>query len=68
MVKSCPVSEDEWLSTLGSLLRQELVDDMEIVATVDSESTLVLTFRKRVRGITVSIESSARSSRGRACC
>jgi hypothetical protein len=56
MVKNCPVSEDEWLSTLGALLRQELVDDMEIVATVD-KSTLVLTFRKRVRGITVSLGS-----------
>ncbi|KAH6695823.1 hypothetical protein F5X68DRAFT_273026 [Plectosphaerella plurivora] len=52
MVKNCPITEEEWVNTLSALLRLELVADMEIVATVESESTLVMTFRKRVRGIT----------------
>lgn len=55
MVKNCPVTEEEWLTTLASLLRQEDVPDIEMVATVDSEATLVLTVRKRVRGITVRV-------------
>ncbi len=54
MAKNCPVKEEEWIEILSAMLRHEHVDGMEAVASVDSESVLVITFRKRVRGITVS--------------
>lgn len=61
MVKNCPVQEEEWIEILSAMLRQEHVEGMEAVATVDSESALTITFRKRVRGITVCSKSTARS-------
>lgn len=53
MVKNSPVKEEEWIDVLSKMLRQERVEGMEAVASVESESAIIITFRKRVRGITV---------------
>ncbi|ROT43533.1 hypothetical protein SODALDRAFT_41511 [Sodiomyces alkalinus F11] len=52
MVKNSPVSEEEWLEILSGILHQEPTEGMEAVASVESESSIVITFRKQVRGVT----------------
>ncbi|POR34135.1 Uncharacterized protein TPAR_05641 [Tolypocladium paradoxum] len=51
-VKSCPVSEKEWEQILDSLLQAELVEDIQATATVQTASSISLTVRKQVQGIT----------------
>ncbi|KJZ80372.1 hypothetical protein HIM_00222 [Hirsutella minnesotensis 3608] len=51
-VKNCPVSETEWEHILSALLRQEAVDDIQVAAAVQSNSSISLTVRKQVQGIT----------------
>ncbi|GAB0133841.1 hypothetical protein EsDP_00002235 [Epichloe bromicola] len=51
-VKNCPVSETEWQNILISIFQQELHSDIRATATVQSESSIVLTVRKQVQGIT----------------
>ncbi|KEY70435.1 hypothetical protein S7711_06600 [Stachybotrys chartarum IBT 7711] len=51
-VKNCPASEDEWHSILQSLFTQEPHPDIEATATVETESLLSITIRKRLQGIT----------------
>jgi hypothetical protein len=58
MVKNSPVKQDEWESILVSLLRQEPLKDIQATATVQSESSLTISVRKRVQGITVSARPS----------
>ncbi|XP_044724586.1 DNA double-strand break repair and v(D)J recombination protein XRCC4 domain-containing protein [Hirsutella rhossiliensis] len=51
-VKNCPASEDEWEHILDALLRQEPVEDIQVAAAVQPESSISLTVRKQVQGIT----------------
>ncbi|EQK97786.1 hypothetical protein G6O67_001473 [Ophiocordyceps sinensis] len=51
-VKNCPVSEDEWQHLLESLLQQQIVNDIQVAAAVQPESSISLTVRKQVQGIT----------------
>ncbi|KAG6017023.1 hypothetical protein E4U43_002468 [Claviceps pusilla] len=51
-VKNSPVSETEWHNILYSIFQQELLSDIQVTATVESESSISLTIRKQVQGIT----------------
>ncbi|KAG5915875.1 hypothetical protein E4U42_007884 [Claviceps africana] len=51
-VKNNPVSETEWHDLLVSIFQQELLSNIQITATVQSESSISLTIRKQVQGIT----------------
>ncbi|KAL2882414.1 hypothetical protein SGCOL_002154 [Colletotrichum sp. CLE4] len=46
-VKNSPVSEEEWVAILNAVLRQEPADGVEAVASVENESVLTLTIRKK---------------------
>ncbi|PNY26641.1 Uncharacterized protein TCAP_03436 [Tolypocladium capitatum] len=50
--KNCPVSEKEWEQILDSLLQAALVEDIQATATVQTASSISLTVRKQVQGIT----------------
>jgi hypothetical protein len=52
-VKNCPVSEDEWQAILQSIFEQAPQPDIQASATVQSASSMSLTIRKKVQGITV---------------
>jgi hypothetical protein len=52
-VKNSPASDDEWQSILGSVLSQEPLPDIQASATVESESSISITIRKQIQGITV---------------
>jgi hypothetical protein len=52
MVKNCPVSADEWHAILVALFSQEPAADIQATATVQGESSIALTIRKQVQGIT----------------
>lgn len=59
-VKNSTVSPEEWESILASiLLDQGSLEDVEATASVQSESEVAITIRKRVQGITVSRTSNA---------
>ncbi|KAG5984125.1 hypothetical protein E4U55_005924 [Claviceps digitariae] len=51
-VKNAPVSETEWHNILMSIFQQELLSDIQVTAIVQSESSISLTIRKQVQGIT----------------
>ncbi|KAL3960140.1 hypothetical protein ACCO45_005257 [Purpureocillium lilacinum] len=51
-VKNCPVSEKEWEQILESIFEQELVEDIQATATVSTDSSISVTVRKQVQGIT----------------
>ncbi|UKZ86094.1 uncharacterized protein TrAFT101_001934 [Trichoderma asperellum] len=51
-VSNCPVSESEWQSILQSLFALQPVADIQATASVKSETSLSITIRKRVQGIT----------------
>ncbi|KAG6115421.1 hypothetical protein E4U13_002770 [Claviceps humidiphila] len=51
-VPNSPVSEKEWQNILISVFEQELLSDIQATATVRSESSISLTIRKQVQGIT----------------
>ncbi|KAJ6441944.1 DNA double-strand break repair and VJ recombination XRCC4 [Purpureocillium lavendulum] len=51
-VKNCPVTEKEWEQILVSIFEQEVIEDIQATATVSSESSISLTVRKQVQGIT----------------
>ncbi|KAG6125712.1 hypothetical protein E4U12_007056 [Claviceps purpurea] len=51
-VPNSPVSEKEWQNILISVFQQELLSDIQATATVRSESSISLTIRKQVQGIT----------------
>ncbi|PFH60034.1 hypothetical protein XA68_11555 [Ophiocordyceps unilateralis] len=50
--KNCPVPEREWEQILGAVLRREQDDDIQAVASVQSNLSASLTIRKQVKGIT----------------
>ena len=52
-VKNCPVSESEWASILEAFFNQEPLDEINAAAAVQSESSIAITIRKQVQGITV---------------
>lgn len=52
-VKNCPVSEDEWQSIIESFFNQLPLDEINATASVQSESSIAITIRKEVQGITV---------------
>lgn len=52
-VKNCPASESEWQAILEALLNQEPLADIKATATVQSESSISITVRKEIQGITV---------------
>ncbi|UKZ59112.1 uncharacterized protein TrAtP1_000430 [Trichoderma atroviride] len=51
-VSNCPVSESEWQSTLQSLFALQPAADIQATASVKTETSLSITVRKRVQGIT----------------
>ncbi|KAG6045268.1 hypothetical protein E4U39_002553 [Claviceps sp. Clav50 group G5] len=51
-VQNSAVSEKEWQDILISVFQQELLSDIQATATVRSESSISLTIRKQVQGIT----------------
>ncbi|KAK3191328.1 hypothetical protein K4F52_002538 [Lecanicillium sp. MT-2017a] len=51
-VKNCPVSEDEWQSIMESFFNQLPLDEINATASVQSESSIAITIRKEVQGIT----------------
>ncbi|KAH0594246.1 hypothetical protein MHUMG1_08085 [Metarhizium humberi] len=51
-VKNCPVSEAEWQTILQSVFEQQPLPDIQASATVQSGSSVSLTIRKQVQGIT----------------
>ncbi|KAG8419068.1 hypothetical protein J3459_011562 [Metarhizium acridum] len=51
-VKNCPVSEAEWQTVLQSVFEQQPLPDIQASATVQSGSSISLTVRKQVQGIT----------------
>ncbi|KAK1639821.1 hypothetical protein BDP81DRAFT_391876 [Colletotrichum phormii] len=46
-VKNSPVSEEEWVAILTAVLQQEPADGVEAIASVENESVLTLTIRKK---------------------
>lgn len=57
-VKSSPCSDEEWVSILTAVIRQEPLDDVEVVASVEDESSVTLTVKKKGKEFTVSLNSS----------
>ncbi|KAH0525344.1 hypothetical protein TsFJ059_007725 [Trichoderma semiorbis] len=51
-VPNCPVSESEWQAILQSLFSLQPVADIQATASIESETSLSITVRKRVQGIT----------------
>ncbi|KAL7963610.1 hypothetical protein V8C34DRAFT_266071 [Trichoderma compactum] len=51
-VPNCPVSESEWQAILQSLFSLQPVADIQATASIESETSLSITIRKRVQGIT----------------
>ncbi|PHH81624.1 hypothetical protein CDD82_317 [Ophiocordyceps australis] len=51
-VKNCPVSVQEWEHVLEAVLRGEHLDGIHTTATVHTKSSLSLTVRKQVQGVT----------------
>ncbi|PHH89704.1 hypothetical protein CDD83_5455 [Cordyceps sp. RAO-2017] len=51
-VKNCPVSETEWEHILLALLQQEPVEGIQAAANIQPDSSICLTIRKQVQGIT----------------
>ncbi len=47
------MSEKEWEQILESIFEQELVADIQATATVSTDSSISVTVRKQVQGITV---------------
>ncbi|KAJ0338321.1 hypothetical protein COL922a_005770 [Colletotrichum nupharicola] len=52
-VKSSPCSDEEWVSILTAVIRQEPLDDVEVVASVEDESSVTLTVRKKGKEFTL---------------
>ncbi|KAF9877727.1 hypothetical protein CkaCkLH20_04862 [Colletotrichum karsti] len=46
-VKNSPCSEEEWVSILTSVISQDPANDVEVVASVEDESSITLTVRKK---------------------
>ncbi|KXH48157.1 hypothetical protein CSIM01_08709 [Colletotrichum simmondsii] len=46
-VKNSPVSEEEWVTILTAVLHQEPAEGVEAIASVENESVLTLTIRKK---------------------
>jgi hypothetical protein len=53
-VKNCPASEAEWEDILQHVLRQDPIPDIHASAVVETGSSISLTIRKQIQGITVS--------------
>ncbi|KAL6832424.1 hypothetical protein V8C40DRAFT_234953 [Trichoderma camerunense] len=51
-VPNCPVSESEWQAILQSLFSLQPFADIQATASIESETSLSITVRKRVQGIT----------------
>ncbi|KAL7912774.1 hypothetical protein GGI35DRAFT_262507 [Trichoderma velutinum] len=51
-VPNCPVSESEWQAILQSLFSLQPAADIQATASIESETSLSITVRKRVQGIT----------------
>ncbi|KAH6610240.1 hypothetical protein Trco_000260 [Trichoderma cornu-damae] len=51
-VTNCPVSEAEWQAILQSLFAMQPAADIQATASAKSETSLTITVRKRVQGIT----------------
>ncbi|WQF81747.1 Putative DNA repair protein XRCC4 [Colletotrichum destructivum] len=51
-VKNSPCTENEWVSILTAVLRQEPTNDIEVLADVENETILTLTIRKRGKEFT----------------
>ncbi|CAH0040969.1 unnamed protein product [Clonostachys solani] len=52
MVKNCPVTESEWQAILERLFTQEPQPDIQVTATVETGTSITVTIRKSVQGIT----------------
>ncbi|KAL0941009.1 mitotic apparatus protein p62-like protein [Colletotrichum truncatum] len=51
-VKNSPCSEDEWVSILTAVLRQDPASDIEVLASVEDQSSITLTIRKKGKEFT----------------
>ncbi|KAL7795266.1 hypothetical protein V8C37DRAFT_375001 [Trichoderma ceciliae] len=51
-VTNCPVSESEWQTILQSLFELQPAADIQATASIKNETSLSITVRKRVQGIT----------------
>uniref|UniRef100_A0A8H7NLK1 Uncharacterized protein n=1 Tax=Bionectria ochroleuca TaxID=29856 RepID=A0A8H7NLK1_BIOOC len=51
-VKNCPVTESEWQTILERLFTQEPQPDIQVTATVETGTSITVTVRKSVQGIT----------------
>ncbi|TQV97607.1 mitotic apparatus protein p62 [Cordyceps javanica] len=51
-VKNSPLTDSEWESTLESFFNQRPLNNINATATVQSESSITITIRKQVQGIT----------------
>lgn len=51
-VKNCPASESEWQTILESLFNQEPLAGIQATATVQSDTSISITVRKEIQGIT----------------
>ncbi|KAM0276711.1 hypothetical protein ACHAQH_006479 [Verticillium albo-atrum] len=52
LVKNSPCSEEEWVEILSGLLTQKPAEGVEAIASVESEVSMTITVRRRVKGIT----------------
>jgi hypothetical protein len=57
-VKNCPASEAEWEEILQHVLRQQPIPDIYASAIVQADSSISVTIRKQIQGITVSVKLS----------
>ncbi|KZZ98477.1 DNA double-strand break repair and VJ recombination XRCC4 [Moelleriella libera RCEF 2490] len=51
-VNNCPVTSAEWEDILKSVFEPEPLPDIQVAATIQTESSITLTVRKQVQGIT----------------
>ncbi|KAL7937469.1 hypothetical protein V8C35DRAFT_292606 [Trichoderma chlorosporum] len=64
-VQNCPVSKSEWQAILQSLFALQPTTDIQATARVKSSSSLSITVRKRVQGITQRLGSIELKHKGR---
>ena len=52
-VKNCPADEIEWQTILDFVLKQQAPPDIHATAVVQEDSSISITIRKQIQGITV---------------
>lgn len=57
-ISNSPVSDSEWQSILESFFQQQPLQTIQATAAVQSETSITITLRKQVQGITVRFVSN----------